>query len=326
LVQARKDLCKASSSGAMAKQWAKPVVRPVARAPAGKASGKGAGQWVFIPAGQDVGRAVSKTVRPVTRIARPMAVKQAVRPITKLGAKPVSKYADKLKATDASLKVWIGGLSEKTTWKTLEKHFEGSVAKPAITEIMGKGSAVISYKSVEQVSDAVAALDGSELDGNSIQVDVWVEKPKSERPPRKAAPKLKPQPKQVAQPRKVMLKTGTKGAAKGKGKGDDKMKERLAAFKATQKVWIGGLAESTTWKELEKHLAEIAKPKVTHIYRGKGVAAYENEEDATTVIAALNGSELGGNMLEIDTWTKPEREKKGEKQVKEVKGSVKAEL
>jgi len=217
-------------------------------------------------------------------------------------------------------------LSEQTSWKTLEKHFEASVAKPAITEIMGKGSAVVSYKSVEQVSEAVAALDGSELDGNSIQVDVWVEKPKSERPPRKAAPKLKPQPKQVAQPRKVMLKTGTKGAAKGKGKGDDKMKERLAAFKATQKVWIGGLAESTTWKELEKHLAEIAKPKVTHIYRGKGVAAYENEEDATTVIAALNGSELGGNMLEIDTWTKPEREKKGEKQVKEVKGSVKAEL
>jgi len=289
-------------------------------------------------------------VRPVTRIARPMAVKPVVRSITrmvakgggkmgakgggkmgakgggKMGARPVSKYADKLKNTDASLKVWIGGLSEQTSWKTLEKHFEASVAKPAITEIMGKGSAVVSYKSVEQVSEAVAALDGSELDGNSIQVDVWVEKPKSERPPRKAAPKLKPQPKQVVQPRKVLLKTGKdgKGAGKGKGKGDDKMKEKLAAFQASQKVWIGGLAESTTWKELEKHLAEIAKPKVTHIFRGKGVAAYENEEDATTVIAALNGSELGGNVLEIDTWTKPEREKKGDK--KEVKGSVKVEI
>jgi len=312
----------------MAKQWV--TVKPVARAPAGKASGKGAGSWVWIPGGQNAGRAVAQTMRPVTRVVRPMAVKPVVRTITKQGAKPVSKYAEKLKNTDASLKVWIGGLSEKTSWKTLEKHFEASVAKPAITEIMGKGSAVVSYKSVEQVSEAVAALDGSELDGNSIQVDVWVEKPKSERPPRKEAQKLKPQPKQVAQPRKVLLKTGKDGRGagkgKGKGKGDDKTKEKLATFQASQKVWIGGLAESTTWKELEKHLAEIAKPKVTHIYRGKGVAAYENEEDATTVIAALNGSELGGNVLEIDTWTKPEREKKGEKQVKEVKGSVKAEI
>jgi len=344
-------LAQANLPPAMAKQWVtvKPVARTVARAPAGgKAAGKGAGSWVWIPPGQDAGRAVAKIVRPVTRIARPMAVKPVVRSITrmvakgggkmgakgggkmgakgggKMGARPVSKYADKLKNTDASLKVWIGGLSEKTSWKTLEKHFEGSVAKPAITEIMGKGSAVVSYKSVEQVSEAVAALDGSELDGNSIQVDVWVEKPKSERPPRKAAPKLKPQPKQVVQPRKMLLKSGKdgKGAGKGKGKGkgDDKMKEKLAAFKASQKVWIGGLAESTTWKELEKHLAEIAKPKVTHIFRGKGVAAYENEEDATTIIAALNGSELAGNVLEIDTWTKPEREKK------EVKGSVKAEI
>jgi len=297
----------------------KPVARPVARAPAGKASGKGAGSWVWIPGGQNAGRAVAQTMRPVTRVVRPMAVKPVVRTITKQGAKPVSKYAEKLKNTDASLKVWIGGLSEKTSWKTLEKHFEASVAKPAITEIMGKGSAVVSYKSVEQVSEAVAALDGSEVDGNSIQVDVWVEKPKSERPPRKAAP-MKPKPKQVAQPRKVLLKGAGKG--KGKSKGDDKMKEKLATFQASQKVWIGGLAESTTWKELEKHLAEIAKPKVTHIYKGKGVAAYANEEDATTVIAALNGSELGGNVLEIDTWTKPEREKKA----KEVKGSVKAEI
>jgi len=251
------------------------------------------------------------------------------KPITRLNAqvkpvKAVSKYAEKLKNTDASLKVWIGGLSEKTTCKTLEKHFEAAVEKPSITEIMGKGSAVLAYKTVEQVSEAVASLDGSELDGKNIQVDVWVEKPKSERPPRKAAPKLKPQPKLAAQAvRKVMIKNG-KGAkgAKVAGKSteaDRKMKEKLAKIPASQKVWIGGLDEKTTWKQLEKHLAEVAKPKITHIHKGKGVAAYESEEEAATVIAALNGSELAGANLEVDVWTKPEREKKvkAEKEVKD---------
>ena len=36
---------------------------------------------------------------------------------------------------------------------------------------------------------------------------------------------------------------GTKGTKGKAGKGDDKMKEKLAAFSASQKVWIGGLTE-----------------------------------------------------------------------------------
>jgi len=322
----------------MAKTWAKPVqVRPVVRAAPAKGKGKDAGNWVWVPSGANMGRTVTNSLRaPIRSIVKPVVGRFGGKGVGGKGVggkgvgKTISKYAEKLKATDASLKVWIGGLSEKTTWKALEKHFEAAVEKPAITEIMGKGSAVLAYKTVDQVSEAVASLDGSELDGNSIQVDVWVEKPKTERqerPPRKAAPKFKPVAKLAAQPvRKVMVKGG-KGKGSGKGK-DDKTKERLAQFTAAQKVWIGGLSETTTWKTLEKHLAEISKPKITHIYKGKGVAAYESEEDASTIIAALNGSELDGAILELDVWTKPEREKKepNGKEVKEVKGSVKAEL
>lgn len=316
-------------------KWAKPAqVKPVQRAPApSKGSGKGAGSWVWVPQG----RTVKAPARPVVK---PMAGRFAAgKGGAKNGATPkggpvktISKYAEKLKTTDASLKVWIGGLSEKTTWKTLEKHFSTVAEKPAITEIMGKGSAVLAYKTVDQVSEAVAALDGSELDGKSIQVDVWVEKPKTERQPKKkTAPKLKPQPKLAAQPvRKVMMKAkagkADKGAGKGKG-ADDKMKEKLAQFTAAQKVWIGGLSEKTTWKTLDKHLAEIAKPKLTHLLkRHQGVAAYESEEDAGTIIAALNGSELDGSILEVDVWAKPERTKKvKEPKETEEKVSVKTE-
>eukprot|EP00747_Dinoflagellata_sp_TGD_P163087 gnl/TRDRNA2_/TRDRNA2_181407_c0_seq1.p1 gnl/TRDRNA2_/TRDRNA2_181407_c0~~gnl/TRDRNA2_/TRDRNA2_181407_c0_seq1.p1 ORF type:complete len:300 (+),score=89.15 gnl/TRDRNA2_/TRDRNA2_181407_c0_seq1:66-965(+) len=89
--------------------------------------------------------------------------------------KATTKYEEKLKKMDPSLKVWIGGLSEKTTWKTLEKHFSG-VAKPAVTDIIKKGKrvvGVVAYKTEEEVSAAIAELNASELDGNTLEVDVW---------------------------------------------------------------------------------------------------------------------------------------------------------
>lgn len=95
------------------------------------------------------------------------------------------------------------------------------------------------------------------------------------------------------------------------------MKEKLAAFSASQKVWIGGLTEGTTWKELEAHVAVIAKPKLTHIHRSTGIRACEQESDVIAVISSPDGSELKGNTLQFDYWTMPERKGK--------KANVKAE-
>merc|ERR1719343_1273580 len=102
--------------------------------------------------------------------------------------------------------------------------------------------------------------------------------------------------------------------AKGKVK-DEALMKKLQSIDPTCKVWIGGLSEKTTKQALTKHFADIKKPKIVDMMnKGKAVVAYESEEDAVAAIAALNGSELDGNTLEVDVWTKsdkPRRERKG---------------
>ncbi|CAJ1397703.1 unnamed protein product [Effrenium voratum] len=261
-----------------APQKVMPVKRVVQKAP--KGAGKG-GSWVFIPAGQPVDTALRGKGQRALQ-------------------KQPSKYEEKLRATDPTLKVWIGGLSADTTWKDLENHF-ATVAKPAITDIMKKGTAVVAYKTVEDVETAVASMNGTELKGNVIEVDVWVQQPKTQKPiaAKKLPVKKAPMVKQAK----------AKPTAKAKA-ATDKMKEKLAAFSASQKVWVGGLTEATTWKELDTHMANVAKPKLTHVYRSTGVVVYESEEDVTTAISLLDGSELNGNVLQLDVWTMPEKKGK----------------
>eukprot|EP00931_Biecheleriopsis_adriatica_P063017 TRINITY_DN380_c0_g1_i5.p1 TRINITY_DN380_c0_g1~~TRINITY_DN380_c0_g1_i5.p1 ORF type:complete len:316 (+),score=105.06 TRINITY_DN380_c0_g1_i5:80-1027(+) len=283
----------------------------------GKGGGAGGGKWVYVPAGAKVNKVLPSMIKKTAggkgsaKGAVKGAAKGAGKGAVRSGAKTLSKYEEKLKKIDASLKVWIGGLAEGTSWKDVEKHFT-SVAKPTVTDVMKKGTAVVAYKTTEDVETAVASLNGSELKGNTIEVDVWVQKPKAEKSekPKKAKKQLP----MKAPPAKA-IKTVKKTAAN-----NDKMREKLAAFPPEKKVWVGGLTESTTWKALEKHLATVAKPKLTHIHKKKGCVVYESEDDVATVIAALNGSELDGKMIEVDVWTKaekPEKKAKGEVAVKE---------
>merc|ERR1719379_2594662 len=217
-------------------------------------------------------------------------------------AKPVNKYQEKLKKIDNSKLVWVGNLSKKTTWKALEKHF-ATVLKPTVSDIKTKGgkiTAIVAFKSEEDVATVCDALNGSELDGNVLEVDKWV---KDESIVREKKPK-----------KKVL---NTKFAKKPT---DKKTAAKLKETKPECKVWVGGLAEKTTWKALEKHFTEFKKPKVTEIMRkGMACVCYESEEDVAGAIAALAGTEIDGKTLELDTWVKPEKKEKEAKPAKKGK-------
>merc|ERR1712187_772664 len=114
-----------------------------------------------------------------------------------------------------------------------------------------------------------------------------------------------------------------KGSKGGKGivkKPLTKIQEKLKKIEASKLVWVGGLSPKTTWKELKEHFADIVKPTVADIKERKNkegkitaTLAFKEPEDVETVVSALNGSELDGNVLEVDKWEKPERPDKGEK-------------
>lgn len=290
----------------------------------GKRGGGGGGMVYGMPA--------SRNPRFKGSIAAAPVVKTVVKKVVKGQGKgkvqkPLTKYQEKLKKIEKSRLVWIGGLSPKTGWKKLEKHL-AEVVKPVVADIYekktkdGKVQAKVAFKTEEDVETVVAALNGSELDGEVIEVDKW-EKGTFEKKDRGGDGEKKPRRRGgKRQAEKNAEKTSKLGKvvnlkfAKGlKNQGrDEKAMKILKEIDNSCKVWVGGLAEKTSKKVLTKHFADIKKPKIVDLMKkGKAVVAYESEEDAVAAIAALNGSELDGSTLEVDVWTKPDRPPRSER-------------
>jgi len=104
----------------------------------------------------------------------------------------------------------------------------------------------------------------------------------------------------------------TWGKGKGGGKGKGKAKG-LRSFPMDKKVWIGGLpAESTSRelnKQLQEHMNQAGTCKWAEVGKsGAGGAAYATAEEAQNAIATLNGTEFNGAVIEVDVWTKKEKE------------------
>jgi len=252
--------------------------------------GGGGGQWLFVPAG-----------------GQPRVPAKA------------NKYMDKLDKIDADKKVWVGGLSKDTTWKKLEKHFEETCGtKPKLSEVLPKGKACLAFRDADEASAAIAAVNGSELNGKSIEVDVWTQKEKK-------AGDHKPQKKFGATFGKFGGKTKF-----GKDEEWNKSMDKLNKVESEKKVWIGGLSKSTTWKKLEKHFEETcgSKPQISEILpKGKGCCAFGSADEASAAIAAVNGTDLDGNAIEVDVWTqvdKEERKAQREAQKAEIKAKKEA--
>merc|ERR1712098_684710 len=91
------------------------------------------------------------------------------------------KTMDKLSKIDADRKVWIGGLPKGLDWKALEKHIAEHASKPAITNIMSFGKGVAAFKTAEDATAAIASVNGTELNGKTLEVDVWTKKEKKEK-------------------------------------------------------------------------------------------------------------------------------------------------
>jgi len=204
-------------------------------------------------------------------------------------------------------KVWIGGLSKEVTRGKLVHHFKETV-KPAIVEIMGKGSACISFKTAEDAETAISVLNGSELEGKSIEVDVWTKKEKKERQ------EGEERPKRNKKKNKHGLKTSfLKG---GKKTMDSKMKEKLKEVDHSLKLWVGGLSKTTTWKQLKTHFTELGcEVDIADLMKpGTACVTFKTEDEATTAVGIANGTELEGKTLEVDVWKKPERKSKVKKE------------
>jgi len=168
----------------------------------GGKGGQPAGVWTFIPAGAAApmwgGRQVIQAFGKGGKHGKgkhgkaAMQVIQAVQQVVKGAGKggkkggkgkgkaaSTYKFMDKLDTIDTERKVWVGGLPKDVTRGNIVEHFK-TVCHPGVFEIM-RGSACLSFKSAEDAGNVIASLNGSEMNGSAIQVDVWTQKEKKEK-------------------------------------------------------------------------------------------------------------------------------------------------
>merc|ERR1711865_300163 len=196
------------------------------------------------------------------------------------------------------------------TWKDLEKHMEATASKPAVTHVMSKGTGVCAFKTAEDATAAIAAVNGTELKGKTLEVDVWTKREKTDGEAEGAGGddkwslvnKIKAFQRSSEDIMRLIQgmfgKGGGKGGwGKGKGKGKDSQRQTMRKLKEIdtgRKVWVGGLPNGLTWKDLEKHFESTAtKPALSEVMgKGTGVCAFKTADEATAAIAAVNGTEL----------------------------------
>jgi RNA recognition motif-containing protein len=312
-----------------------PVARHVRGGPGAKGgkggkAGKGAGSWVFVPAAAPAppmrgsvrrfGNVQGHAVRSAPfrghggkghggkGIVRKGAVVKAHGGKGGAGGKgkPVNKRMDKLGKLDADVKVWVGGLPTDASWKKLSQHFEDGFLKPSIVEIMSKGSACLAFKSAEEATSAIGALNGSEFDGQSIEVDVWTKKEKKERPDKAKKSKTV-----------VRMKLKGKKGKEGKKATESPMAAKIKAVDHSLKVWVGGLSTETKWKAVKQHFEDngcvvdlcdlLRKP-------GSACVTFKTDDEASTAVDLLNGTDLDGETITVDVWSRPERKEKKAKE------------
>eukprot|EP00928_Gymnodinium_smaydae_P063434 TRINITY_DN46_c1_g1_i2.p2 TRINITY_DN46_c1_g1~~TRINITY_DN46_c1_g1_i2.p2 ORF type:complete len:129 (-),score=50.87 TRINITY_DN46_c1_g1_i2:55-441(-) len=85
-----------------------------------------------------------------------------------------------VKSVHSSKKVWIGGFAVGTKGtkdlnKELQQHMS-QAGKCTYAEISEKGSAVASFQTQDEASNAIAMLNGTRFKGTVLQVDAWTKK------------------------------------------------------------------------------------------------------------------------------------------------------
>merc|ERR1712216_398160 len=94
----------------------------------------------------------------------------------KKGKRPDSGLRD----IDDSLKVWVGGLPADLSEEDMKTAFEavGTVTK-VVKNPSGTGAVV--FSTADEAQMAIATFNGGDLNGSTLEVDVWTKKePKGE--------------------------------------------------------------------------------------------------------------------------------------------------
>jgi len=201
----------------------------------------------------------------------------------------------KITEADDDKKVYVEGLPDGADWRALQKHFASAGHKSALCEVTKGGRGVLVFKDVAAATDAISAMNATTMGDSTIATDVWTKKEKSDQKPDGGS--------------KGGRSWGSWGMGKGGGKGT--MRDTMSKIKQNdddKKVYVEGIPDGATWKELELHCSEAGhKPGLCEVMgQGRGVLLFKDSAAAQNALASLSGTTMGGSQLATDVWTKKE--------------------
>merc|ERR1711879_249353 len=176
---------------------------------------------------------------------------------------------------------------------------------------MGKGRGIVEFATAEDCATAIAACNGSELEGRVLEFDTWTTGYKASEQPG-FVPKAKSGGKgsdsgsggkgwgKDAGKSWDSGKGGGKGWDSGKG-GKGKGKSKGPRDRSTT-VWIGNIPDDITKDELEENFKAAGTIKMCRLTSKTktGIIVYATEEEKQTAISMFNGSDVGGALLHVD--------------------------
>jgi len=222
--------------------------------------------------------------------------------------------------------IWVGNIAEGTTHQELKAHAEQSACPARWAEVFtdrGKGTGAIGFASASDVGPAAAALNGTFLNGNRLEVDVW-QKPDKEdggqpivqpsSPPKQNwAPAWRPEPKKWPTPTQTYqasYQASYQETYQPSGQPSGQPNQNWRKGNPTKMVWVGNLAEGTTFQDLLAHAQQAGKPRWAEVFsekgKGTGAVGFASAAEVATAVAALQGTFLNGHEIQVDLWEKPQ--------------------
>ncbi|ETV77814.1 hypothetical protein, variant [Aphanomyces astaci] len=165
-------------------------------------------------------------------------------------------------------KVFVGNLSDKVKESDIRDKFEkfGKILEISIkTPSRPPSFAFVQYEDVRDAEDAVRELNGTELDGNTLRVEITKRGPRGE------------DPRDMERDERSRRQHGT-----------------------SYRISVSGLSSDTSWQDLKDFLrdaGDVAHAEVDR--RGHGTASFQTADQMDRAIRKLDDEELKGRRVRI---------------------------
>jgi len=309
----------AATKGAKAAVRPAPYTKPAAASAAAGAGAKG-------QAGKANANAAAKGAKP--------GKAAAARPSPAAPAAPGGEE----RLPDEPRMVYVGNLPFSAEWQEL-KDFMGNAGTVEFARVLSldgsmvgtkgrsRGMGYVRYATEEEAQNAIATLNGAEMDGRAITVDAWTGKKPGDGGggggkgggggyyvwmPEGGDPFGGAPFGGMGMPfGKGMFMGGFGKGAQGMGKGKGWGKNITMHGEPDQMVYVGNLPFKAEWQELKDHMKQVGTVEFVKVLtkedgrsRGVGCVRYATSEEAAEAIASLNGSTLMDREIVVDAWSK----------------------